>query len=162
MRFLSYGKKLENLFLSIDKKIVGSEFTTFSNKVHVGETVALVCSSKFWGTALISSEVKYSTEVLWKDKLYPYRAELCEVKVFKEPISFVDCNVNEIFRLKLGKQWAFKILFTPGDIPEEATKILEDIFRNSNFLFDYEYSDYFSIQIKEFESLRRKRLGLVP
>jgi hypothetical protein len=160
LRFLSYGKKLENLFISIDNKVIGSEFSTFSNKIHQGEKVALVCGSRFWGTAVISSEVQYSNDVIWKDKLYPYRAKLQDVKIFKKPISFAECNINEIFRLNLGKQWAYKILFTPGDVPVKAITILNDIFDKVELLGIEKYSEHFSEQIKIFERLKQKRLGL--
>lgn len=160
MRFLSYGKKLENLYISIEKTIIGSEFSTFGEKIKSGQDVALICGSLIWGTATISSDVAYSKEIIWKDKLYPYRAALSEIRVFRSPISFTECKVDEIFRSQLGKQWAFKILFTPGEVPKEAVEVLKQVFNKAKLLEPSEYPQFFISQIKEFEKQKRKRLGL--
>ena len=162
MRFLSYGKKLENLYTTVDKAMIGSEFSTFGEKIKSGEKVALICGSKIWGTAIVSSEVQYSKEIIWKDKLYPYRAELIDIKVFGNAISFIESKVDEIFRSELGKQWAFKILFTPGEVPKRAVKVLEQYFGQARLLEPNEYGQYFTFHRNEFEKQKRKRLGLTP
>ena len=160
MKLLSFGKKFENMYLSIDKNTLGSEFSTFSEKIKIGEQVIFVCASQMWGVAKVSSEVVYEKVPIWKDKLYPYRARIDDLKIFQTPISFVNCGVDKIFRDTLGKQWAYKILFTPGELPQEAEKLLEVTFKNSKFLEVAEYEKYFSNHLLEFEKAKRKRLGL--
>jgi len=94
MKLLSFGKKFENMYLSIDTNTLGSEFSTFSEKIKVGEQVIFVCASQMWGVAKVRSEVVYEKDPIWKDKLYPYRAKIDGIKIFQAPISFVSCGVD--------------------------------------------------------------------
>jgi hypothetical protein len=160
MKLLSFGKKFENMFVTVDKSKLGSEFSTFSEKLKIGEVVIFVCASQMWGSARVCAEVVYEKNPIWKDKLYPYRAQIDEIKIFQAPISFVSCGVDKIFRDTLGKQWAYKVLFTPGELPLEAVKSIDSVLKNSKFLDQSEYEGFFSHHLGEFEKAKRKRLGL--
>lgn len=160
MKLISFGKKFENLSLSIEHEVLGSEFRTFSNKIRLGDKVVLVCASQMWGIAEVSSGVEYDAAPIWKDKLYPYRAKIHKIKVFECPISFSESGIDQIFRKRLGIQWAYKVLFTPGELPVEAIECLETLLASVRFLDDSSYHVYLSENVKKFEVARRIRLGL--
>jgi len=159
MRFICYGKKLENMYLSIQKKTLGSQFITFEKNISENDTVFFVCDSKIWGRAKVSSAVHFHDEVIWKDKLYPYRASISQIVVFQDPVKFKDLGLNSIFKETLGPQWAFKILFTPGEIPVAAHDSLNKL-SGCQELPDSEYDSYFSKSIGRMLENRRVRLGL--
>ena len=113
-RFISYGKKLENLKASIQHNIIGSEFSTFQDKVKNGDQVFLVCNSKVWGEARVVGDVEFDQENrIWNDKIYPYRARITDVSILRVPFKLDQYDFNAEFRQSFGKGWAFKVLFTP-------------------------------------------------
>lgn len=161
MKLLAFGKKFENLAVSIETKKIGSEFKTFVEKICIGEKVVFVCGSQMWGVANVSSEVKYEQNPLWKDKLYPYRANINSIGIFESPISFVSSGMDLILRETLGKQWAYKVVFTPGSLPQEAVGALNDLLKNAKYLHPLEYGKFLHHHIHEFDVAKRKRLGLL-
>lgn len=160
MKLLSFGKKFENLSASIENKVLGSEFRTFSEKISIGETVVFVCASQMWGVAKVSTNVENDFSPIWKDKLYPYRAKIEQIKVFESPVSFSDSGVDQIFRKTLGKQWAYKVVFTPGELPPEAIDHLEKLFESVRYLDESRLHNYLSENVIKFEVAKRIRLGL--
>ena len=160
MKLLSFGKKFENLSASIENKVLGSEFRTFSEKISIGETVVFVCASQMWGVAKVSTKVEHETSLIWKDKLYPYRAKIEQIKIFESPVSFADSGIDQIFRKTLGMQWAYKVVFTPGELPPEAIQHLEKLFDSVRYLDESRFPNYLSENVKKFDVARRTRLGL--
>ena len=160
MKLLSFGKKFENMFIAIDKCTLGSSFSTFAEKIENGEQIVFVCGSQMWGVAQVCSEVFYELKPIWKDKHYPYRAHIKSIQIFKDPISFVDSGLNKIFRDNLGKQWAYKLLFTPGELPQVAVESIELMLRNTIYLDRSEHMSFLTLHLNEFEIAKRKRLGL--
>jgi len=160
MKLLSYGKKLENLIISLENKLIGSNFTTFKDKIKTNDTVLFVCHSLVWGMANVCSEVFEDHKILWNDKLYPHRAKIDSIVIFDEPFKFSDHGIDKIFRDNLGNQWAFKVLFTPNKIPFDAEEVLLEVLDKQKPLSEDEVSEYLQQNAIKYEKLKRKRLGL--
>ena len=161
LRFISYGKKLDNLKITVDHRLIGSEFATFKEKVKKNDTLILVADSKVWGTAVVCSEVEVDHSVrIWADKPYPYRAKISNVFLFKNPFHFEKYQLNDDFRELYGKGWAFKFLFTPGDIPKSIEKKLEEILGDQVCIPENEQSSYLEKLSNESKKARRLKLGL--
>lgn len=161
-KFISYGKVFQNLSLSIEYKVIGSEFTTFSTRVMKGNQVFFVCDSRVWGVANVASDVFVESERIWSDKAYPYRAKIDDIVIFKSAFTFSDYGIDKIFRDKIGKHWAFKVLFTPGDLPPEVVSKLNDVLPSLEKLEESEYSQYLLENQNLIMAKRRKKLGLKP
>ena len=160
MKLLSYGKKIENLYISINNRIIGSAFSTFEEKIAEGDIVLLVCHSQVWGYATVSSKVYFDNTKLWSDKVYPYRARIQDISIFSKAFTFKEFNVDSIFRDKLGVGWAFKVLFTPNSIPSEAKSLLEGIISDRSLMNSSKFEEFFSNESKRYKELQRKKLGL--
>lgn len=159
-RFISYGKKVENLTITIENKVLGSAFTTFESKVQLSDSILFVCNSKIWGSATVSSKVFHDNSVLWKDKPYPFRAEIENIKIFKNPFNLDKYNLNDDFRSVFGKGWAFKVLFTPGDIPQTISKKLLEITLDQVCIKESEQVSFLQREADSASKARRKKLGL--
>ena len=161
MKFISFGKMIQNLSISIDKKIIGSEFTTFEHRIVNGVQILFVCDSRVWGMAEVTSNVFFDQSELWENKLYPYRANIDNIIVFKKTFKFSDFGVDSLLRDRIGRQWAYKVLFTPGDLPDDVVAKLCQITKRLEVLDRSNYKEYFLNNQKEFEYNRRKKLGLI-
>ena len=160
MKLLSYGKKIENLYISINKGIIGSNFTTFETKIAEGDKVLLVSHSQVWGYATVSSKVYFDNSRLWSDKVYPYRARIQDISIFSKTFTFKEFEIDSIFRDKLGVGWAFKVLFTPNTIPSDAKLKLDEIIHERGLMNSSEFEKFFFNESKRYKELQRKKLGL--
>lgn len=160
MKLLSYGKKLENLLVTFNNKLIGSEFSTFQDKININDTVLFVCHSEVWGMAKVKSQVFEDDKILWTDKRYQYRAKIDSITFFQDTFKFSEYGIDQIFRDTLGKGWAFKILFTPNNIPFEAEEALNKVINELSAMTETSIENYLKSEIEFYEKQHRKRLGL--
>jgi len=160
LKLLSFGKNFSNLITSVNCGLIGSEFSTFESRIKVGCTVVFTCDSQVWGTAKVSSDVFEDSNRVWKDKPYKYRAKIADISIFDTPFTFAECGADEIFRKELGNSWAFKILFTPGELPQEAVNLLQKKFKSCNVLDKKDFESYLDEKEKIISNKRKKKLGL--
>ena len=162
VKIISFGKNFHNLVIAVQNSLIGSEFSTFEEKIKQGDLVFFACDSLIWGYADVVSNVFQNDNRIWNDKKYPYRAHIDNVKIFTTAFNLADYSIDAIFRDKIGKHWAFKVLFTPGKIPKEAESDLKRIQSERSVLQPKEIPSYLEFHSKNIESKRRKKLGLKP
>ncbi len=135
---ISFGKKPRNLILSLEHNIIGSFLRTASEHINRGSTVLFHCNALIWGSAKIDSEYFFDDQLfIWRDKIYPHRFKIKDVRLTSMPISLIQEGYNNIFRSDHGPGWAFKFIFTPKPIPDNiSNKLLDELARRPSSTFE--------------------------
>lgn len=123
---ISFGKRKENLLLTLQLNVIGSSLTTFKEHIFPGATIFLHCNGRIWATAEVIDRYFYSEDVLWKDKLYPHRFKIHNCKLLASPVQLSDGVINSEFRKASGPSWAYRYLFSPKKIPEDIAKLINE------------------------------------
>lgn len=160
VKIISFGKKIENLRLAIRNQKLGSDQSTFGERIKASDIVLLMCHSKVFGTAIVKSSVYQEDKRIWRDKIYPHRADLEQIKIFKDAFSFEDLDLNSLLREKLGKGWAFKVIFTPGDLPIDVENIILKEINSREFIDQDNFDSQLEMAENEYIKKRKERLGL--
>ena len=117
---ITFGKRKENLIISIEKKIIGSSHTTVQKYIKSGSAIFLHYNSYLWARAKVSSNYFISKKKIWLDNLYPNRFQIDEITLTNDPVCLTNGIYNRRLREQFGAGWAYKFLFTPKPLPQEV------------------------------------------
>ena len=151
---------MENLRSAIEQKTIGSEHSSFLNKLNIGDTILFNCSSEYWGMAKIDSSGFEDRERIWKDKPYPFRFRISQIVLFSRSFSFKEREMDVDLREHLGKGWAFKVVFSPNDLPTVVNKKIEELISGIQKIKDADAMRWLDEIVEQNNLKRRKRLGL--
>lgn len=121
---VSFGKKVENLKIALNHRLIGSNYSTIQKYLNPGSTVFLHCIGQIWGTAKVTSPYRYSETEIWKDRVYPHRFSFEVDLLAAEPIELCDGIINVEFRKRFGTGWAYKFIFSPKPIPADLAQMI--------------------------------------
>lgn len=122
---ITFGKKSDNLLLSIEKNVIGTFLRTAPDYIFREATIFLHCHSLIWGQATVASEYFFDEQKIWSDKIYPHRFKIKEVKLTSNPLNLVDSGYNNKLRKDYGTSWAYSFIFAPKPLPFEIGQEIE-------------------------------------
>lgn len=121
---VTFGKKKENLDIAVSNQLIGSYQNTFKNYITKGSVVFLHCNTLVWGSAKVASEYFYDESRLWRDKIYPHRFRLEEIRLLNDPFPISDGTINTELKKIAGSAWAFSYIFSPKPLPKSVGESL--------------------------------------
>lgn len=155
---ITFGKKTDNLLLSIERNVIGTFLRTAPDYITREATIFLHCRSLIWGKATVSSDYYFDEEKIWSDKVYPHRFKIKEIKLTSNPLSLIESGYNNKLRKVYGSGWAFSFIFAPKPLPIEVGEEI-DIELNPRLVASFsEFSE--SIKKMETSKSRTKRFGI--
>lgn len=125
MKFVCFGKKIENLEIAIRALTVGAKKPHFLKQLKHNDEILLYCDGKIYATALIVGEGFVSKAQIWNDYEYEYRFNMTGVKILKSPYLLKGSPLHSEFSRTFGRGWAFKVLFTPQALSHEICNIIK-------------------------------------
>ncbi len=119
-------KSLHNLELSAQASCIGSEFSTFTKRISIGDKIFFYCKGDIWGSSVVSQGPLYDPQsAIWPDKHYPYRFGVSKFSLFKNPRRLLGSESHAMILEKFGKSWGYKILFTHGELGQEIGQSID-------------------------------------
>lgn len=116
---ISFGKRFENLAISVKSGIIGSNVKTFHEHVTKGSIVFFHCKGEIWGSGIVIGNGEKSREHLWPNDSYPYRNKIRIEHLTLDPVALSNGVYNSALRTEFGVGWAYKFLFSPRPLPEK-------------------------------------------
>ena len=122
--FITFGKRLDNLNLALEKLTIGSNRPSIAKYLEPGAHIFLHCQSQLWAICEIVGEYHYSDTVIWENQIYPHRFSFKPIVIPKEPIPLLDGSINKLLQVASGKGWQYKHLFTPMALPKDVCDLI--------------------------------------
>jgi hypothetical protein len=128
---ISFGKRFENLAISVKSQIIGSKLSTFEANVKSGSKIFLHCGSQIWGLATVIGNYQYNQSKVWSNDLYPHRYNIKVDLLTLQPLHLSNGIYNVQLREQFGSGWAYKFIFSPRPLPGDVGEKIEKDLRTA-------------------------------
>ena len=131
-RFICFGKNIENVKIALVHKTIGSKSSKFVDQIAAGDKVFFYVNSSIVCTATVDGLGYYSDQVVWSDKLYPYRFKLKNITIHKPAYNFLTTTFKDRLYSEFGRGWGYQFLYSPKALPPILGRELETDLLKSN------------------------------
>ena len=121
---ISFGKRVENLDVAIQKGTIGSDLSTFRDYIASDSILFLHCKGSILATAHVSGPYQFSKSEIWTNKTYPHRFPVRISRFLSSPVQLCDGVLNVELKKRFGTGWAYKFLFSPKPVPADIGRKL--------------------------------------
>lgn len=126
MKIICFGKKEDNLNVSIRTGLIGSKKSYFLGYFKPEDRVLLYANGQIFARAAIDGSGFADSSPVWSDYEYPYRFKIKNIVELKTPFSFLGSEAHAEIKRTFGNGWGYKFLFSPKELPLDVISLLPD------------------------------------